>query len=164
MGIHKTLVRVSSASATQTLACAAATTSGRASESRSAAARLIGNRRSVASNGAGFSLGVTNRGLKGLPASEGGGKADGRSSSGGGKADGRSPTSGTWVAEAVDAVKAGEPRSAPLGVGLPIGGVGEGSARDWPTLGAGCSPNNSPAMRDIAPLMNRTAMFRSAPS
>ena len=48
---------MSSASATQTLACAAATISGRASESRSAVARLIGKRRSVGSNGAGLSVG-----------------------------------------------------------------------------------------------------------
>src|SRR5690349_8539098 len=53
-GIQRTLARVSSASATQTLACAAATTSGRASDSRSAVARLIGNRRSVETIGAGF--------------------------------------------------------------------------------------------------------------
>src|SRR4051812_24253501 len=55
-GTQMTLARVSSASATQTPAWAAATTSGRASESRSAAARLIGNRRSLGSNGAGFSV------------------------------------------------------------------------------------------------------------
>ena len=48
MGTQRTLARVSWASATQTLACAAATISGRASESRRAVARLIGKRRSVA--------------------------------------------------------------------------------------------------------------------
>ena len=47
-------LRRASASATQTLACAAATTSGRASVSRSAVARLMGKRRSVASIRAGF--------------------------------------------------------------------------------------------------------------
>src|SRR5437763_11259877 len=55
-GTQRTLARVSSASATQTLACAAATISGRASERRRAVARLIGNRRSVGAVGAGFSL------------------------------------------------------------------------------------------------------------
>src|SRR3954469_21359125 len=53
VGTQRTLARVSSASDTQTLACAAAMISGRASESRSAVARLIGNGRSVASRGAG---------------------------------------------------------------------------------------------------------------
>src|SRR4051812_49263078 len=56
VGIQRTLARVSSASATQTLACAAATISGRASESRSAVARLIGNRRSVGIIGAGLNF------------------------------------------------------------------------------------------------------------
>ena len=56
VGTQRTLARVSSASATQTLACAAATISGRASESRRAVARLIGKRRSVGSSGAGFSV------------------------------------------------------------------------------------------------------------
>ncbi len=56
VGTHNTLARVSSASATHTLACAAAITSGRASESRNAVARLIGNRRSVGANGAGLRL------------------------------------------------------------------------------------------------------------
>ena len=42
VGTQRTLARVSSASATQTLACAAATISGRASQSREAVARLIG--------------------------------------------------------------------------------------------------------------------------
>ena len=56
MGTQRTLARVSCASATQTLAWAAATISGRASESRKAVARLIGNRRSVGSSGAGLSF------------------------------------------------------------------------------------------------------------
>ncbi len=47
---------MSCASATQTLAWAAATTSGRASESRKAVARLIGKERSVGSSGANFSF------------------------------------------------------------------------------------------------------------
>ena len=55
-GTQRTLARVSWASATHTLACAAATISGRASESRKAVARLIGKRRSVGSSGAGLSL------------------------------------------------------------------------------------------------------------
>ena len=50
-----TLARVSCASATQTLAWAAATISGRASESRKAVARLIGKPKSVGSSGAGLS-------------------------------------------------------------------------------------------------------------
>src|SRR5690349_19389086 len=54
VGSQRTLARASSASATQTLACAAATTSGRASVSRRAVARLIGKRRSVGSRGARF--------------------------------------------------------------------------------------------------------------
>src|SRR5436305_1940056 len=54
-GTQRTLARVSSASATQTPAWAAATISGRASESRSAVARLIGNARSVGRTGAGLS-------------------------------------------------------------------------------------------------------------
>src|SRR5690349_2048662 len=54
VGTQRTLARVSSASAIQTLACAAATTSGRASESRKAVARLIGNRRSVGNIGVGL--------------------------------------------------------------------------------------------------------------
>ena len=62
VGTQRTLARVRSASATQTPACAAATISGRASESRSAVARLIGNRRSVGSSGAGFSVRPTVRG------------------------------------------------------------------------------------------------------
>ena len=56
VGTQRTLARVSSASATQTLACAAATISGRASESRRAVARLIGKRRSVGSSGAALSF------------------------------------------------------------------------------------------------------------
>ena len=63
VGTQRTLARVSSASATQTLACAAATISGRASESRRAVARLIGKRRSVGSSGAGFSFRPVARGL-----------------------------------------------------------------------------------------------------
>ena len=43
-----------SASAAQTVACADATTSGRASARLSAVARLIGKRKSAASNGADF--------------------------------------------------------------------------------------------------------------
>src|SRR5512135_2452653 len=61
-GIQRTLARVSSASATQVLACAAATISGRASESRRAVARLIGNRKSVGANGVACSLGRVARG------------------------------------------------------------------------------------------------------
>ena len=49
---------MSCASATHTLAWAAATISGRASESRKAVARLIGKRRSVGSSGACFSFTV----------------------------------------------------------------------------------------------------------
>ena len=56
VGTQRTLARVSWASATQTLAWAAATISGRASESRKAVARLIGKRRSVGSSGAGLSF------------------------------------------------------------------------------------------------------------
>src|SRR3954470_12526625 len=92
VGTHRTLARVSSASDTQTLACAAATTSGRASESRSAVARLIGNRRSVSAIGAGRSRSPVARaealtppapapagrpGIAGKPVD--GGKAGGRS-------------------------------------------------------------------------------------
>ena len=62
VGTQRTLARVSSASATQTLACAAATISGRASESRKAVARLIGKRRSVGSSGAGLSSTLPDRG------------------------------------------------------------------------------------------------------
>ena len=47
---------MSCASATQTLACVAATINGRASESRKAVARLIGKLKSVGSSGAGLSL------------------------------------------------------------------------------------------------------------
>src|SRR5215469_4676398 len=54
-GTQRTLALVSCASATQTPACAAATTSGRASESLRAAAKLIGSGTSVASKGAGLS-------------------------------------------------------------------------------------------------------------
>ncbi len=53
---------MSCASATHTLACAVATISGRASESRSAVARLIGNMKSDDSCGAGLSLRSTNNG------------------------------------------------------------------------------------------------------
>src|SRR6185437_6550038 len=62
-GTQRILARVSCASATQTLACAAAIISGRASESRSAVARLIGNRRSVGTSGAALSVGMEDRGL-----------------------------------------------------------------------------------------------------
>src|SRR5271170_937720 len=55
-GTQRTLARVSCASATQTLAWAAATISGRASESRKAVARLIGKPTSVDSKGARLSL------------------------------------------------------------------------------------------------------------
>ena len=55
-GTQRSLARVSCASATHTLAWAAATTSGRASESRGTVARLIGNDRSVSSSGAVFSF------------------------------------------------------------------------------------------------------------
>src|SRR4051794_5791376 len=61
-GTQRTLAWVSSASATQTRACAAATIRGRASERRRAVARLIGNRRSVDSSGAGLILGLVDRG------------------------------------------------------------------------------------------------------
>src|SRR5436305_15003331 len=61
-GSLRTLARVNSASAIQTLACAAATISGRASESRRAVARLIGKRRSVGSRGVGFRLIFTSKG------------------------------------------------------------------------------------------------------
>ena len=53
-GTQRTLARVSCASATHTLACAAATISGRASERRNEVARLIGKRRSAGSSGAGL--------------------------------------------------------------------------------------------------------------
>src|SRR5271155_5044768 len=52
VGTKRTLALVSCASATQTLAWAAATINGRASLSRSAVARLIGNPTSVDSRGA----------------------------------------------------------------------------------------------------------------
>ena len=68
VGTQRTLAWVSSASATQTLACAAATISGRASESRNAVARLIGKRRSVGSNGAGLSRGGVARADGGVAA------------------------------------------------------------------------------------------------
>ena len=70
-GTQRTLARVSCASATQTLAWAAATISGRASESRRAVARLIGKRRSVGSSGAGFSF-------KSIARDEGGSRDDRR--------------------------------------------------------------------------------------
>ena len=57
-GTQRTLACVRSASAAQTRACAAATISGRASESRSAVARLIGNRTSVGSSRRGIELHV----------------------------------------------------------------------------------------------------------
>src|SRR5262245_42293289 len=57
VGIQRTLARVSWASATHTLAWADATTSGRASESRSAVARLIGRGRSLGWSGADPSFG-----------------------------------------------------------------------------------------------------------
>src|SRR5512142_1990341 len=96
VGTQRTLARVSSASATQTLACAAATTNGRASESRSAVARLIGNRRSVGANGAGLNLRPVARAsalMAAGPAPPG--RADGAGGPGSpgksGKAGGRSP-------------------------------------------------------------------------
>src|SRR4051812_47993690 len=55
VGTQRTLARGGAASATQTLAWAAATMIGRASASLRAVARLIGNRRSEGSVGAGFS-------------------------------------------------------------------------------------------------------------
>src|SRR5262249_33076709 len=55
-GTQRTRARCSRASATQTLACAAATISGRASASRNAVARLIGKRTSVGSVGASLSF------------------------------------------------------------------------------------------------------------
>ena len=60
-GSQRTLACVSSASATHARACAAATISGRASESRSAVARLIGKRRSPGASGA-LSVGMAARG------------------------------------------------------------------------------------------------------
>src|SRR5689334_19462892 len=65
-GTQRILAWVSSASATQTRACAAATISGRASESRKAVARLIGKRTSVSSNGAKLSCGRVARGEGGV--------------------------------------------------------------------------------------------------
>src|SRR4051812_35444574 len=62
LGTQRTLARVSSASAIHVLAWAAATTSGRASERRRAVARLIGNRTSVGSRGAGLSVKRTSNG------------------------------------------------------------------------------------------------------
>ncbi|HEV3165993.1 MAG TPA: hypothetical protein VGZ22_18340 [Isosphaeraceae bacterium] len=78
------MARLSSASATQTLACVAATTSGLASESRSAVARLMGKWRSVVSVGAGLSLRPVARGLgpaagAGVNAGVAGGNAGGKS-------------------------------------------------------------------------------------
>ena len=55
-GTQRTLARVNSASAIHTLAWAAATISGRASESLSAVARLIGRPTSLGSRGAFFSF------------------------------------------------------------------------------------------------------------
>src|SRR5277367_684909 len=67
VGIQRTLAWVRSASATQTLACAAATISGRASESRNAVARLIGNRTSVGSGDGIGSFTPVSRGLVPVP-------------------------------------------------------------------------------------------------
>src|SRR5262245_55715932 len=93
-GSQRTLARVSSASATQTLAWAAATISGRASESRRAVARLIGKRRSVGSTGAGFSVNPVARGLGSLAlASPAMREEAGAESNGVGKAGGKSPRS-----------------------------------------------------------------------
>src|SRR3954453_20481020 len=77
LGTQMTLACVSSASATHTRACAAATISGRASERRSAVARLIGKRRSVGANGGALSLGVVASGERGVAddAGKAGGKA-----------------------------------------------------------------------------------------
>ena len=66
VGTQRTLARVSWASATQTLACAAATMSGLASESRSAVARLIGNLTSPGTSCAGSRSAVEARSPEGV--------------------------------------------------------------------------------------------------
>ena len=71
LGTHRTLARVSCASATHTLAWAAATIRGLASESRKAVARLIGNSRSEGSSGAGLSCNVRSAELESKAAGDG---------------------------------------------------------------------------------------------
>src|SRR4051812_47804504 len=115
LGIQRTLALVNSASANQTLACAAATIRGRASESRRAVARVIGKRKSVGANGAALSFRLVARGdgavavgprARGVRA-----VVDGR----GGKAGGKAWTS--WIA-----------------VGMTAGGsLGGGRGDDPPT-------------------------------
>ena len=100
VGTQRTLARVSSASATHTLACAAATISGRASLSLSAVARLIGKRRSVDSSGAALSLKVWSSPTVGAERSA-------SAASGAGKFAPRCPTTGP-TAGAVGSGCAGE--------------------------------------------------------
>src|SRR5437764_870547 len=100
VGTQSSLARVSSASATQVRAWAAATTSGRASASFIAAARLIGNRRSPGANGAGLSVGRVASG----EGSAGSGTRDPASGTGGCEAGSRSLLSETVVGVANDTV------------------------------------------------------------
>src|SRR4051794_4572819 len=91
-GSQRALARGSSASATQTRAWAAATIRGRASDSRSAVARLIGNRRSFGAKGAASSLGLASRGDGGVAPGVAGGsglRPDGEDPDTGGSAEGR---------------------------------------------------------------------------
>ena len=124
---------MSCASATQTLAWAAATISGRASESRKAVARLIGKRRSVCSSGAAFRCTSFSR----LSAS----RVRGAVGAGAGRAGGKFLTSGSCrgptVGAAVSPVKGrgwseGWARAKKCGKSVESAGDASGiGARDW---------------------------------
>ncbi len=122
---------VSSASATQTLACAAATISGRASESRRAVARLIGKRRSVGSNGGALRLKLAARGDGSVAVVP---SEPGAPAVGGGVA-GTDSTSGLDL----------ELENA----GIDEGGSGEGNPGCWAAQGLDSAHETSKAAKDI---------------
>ena len=131
-----TLARVSCASATQTLAWAAATISGRASESRKAVARLIGKPTSFGCSGALLSL------ANGSPACAGAadnGAVDcfsGRKA--GAKLIGKRGSAGSRAATSSRSSSAGDARMGDRGsVGSSVASIRSGGAKSLPGRGGG---------------------------
>src|SRR5579875_592283 len=151
VGTQRTLARVSSASATQTPAWAAATTRGRASESRSAVARLIGNRKSFWRSGAGLSrMSVASAPV---PLDRRGPTWAGRLGSAGGRSG--APRTGAGAGSAAGALAG----AGPAGAG--VDGAPGGVAGAWARPIAGATPERRTAAMGIHTRFLRSIVFTS---
>ena len=162
VGIQRTLVRVSSASATQTPACAAATTSGRASESRRAVGQVdrepaVGRAR----RGPASSSGSSPADWAGRPSGASGGGRQGRREVArvpdrdGGAGGATAPEGGAGGAK----VRPSRPTA-----GTPVGGTGGGGTGTCARQGEAAIPARIRASRGGQAPFDRVFMSGVAPS